>query len=71
MLLLNYFHKSHLYYGLPAFIVQTAAINRVYSSILYNIKVLLKIPIRTNNNKLRTALGISDIKIYFLKDFKN
>ena len=31
---------------------------------LFNIKVLLKLPIRTNNNKLRTALGIPDIKIY-------
>ena len=39
-------------------------INRVYRSILYNIKILLKLPKRTNNNKLRTALGISDIKIY-------
>ena len=38
--------------------------NRVYRSILYNIKVLLKLPIRTNNNKLRTALVIPDIKIY-------
>ena len=43
---------------------QTSDNNRVYRSILYNIKVLLKLPIRTNNNKLRTALGIPDIKIY-------
>ena len=43
------------------------AINRVYRSILYNIKILLKLPIRTNNNKLRTALGIPDIKIYLYK----
>ena len=70
MLLFNYFHKSHLYYRLPAFIGQTAVINRVYSSILYNIKVLLKLPIRTNNNKLRTALGIPDIKIYLFKRFQ-
>ena len=64
MLLFNYFQKSRLYYGLPAFIDQTSAINRVYRSILYNIKILLKLAIRTNNNKLRTALGIPDIKIY-------
>ena len=70
MLLFNYFHKSRLYYGLPAFIDQTAAINRVYRSILYNIKILLKLPIRTNNNKLRTALGIPDIKIYLYKRLK-
>jgi hypothetical protein len=67
MLLFNYFHKSRIYYGLPAFIDQTSAINRVYRSILYNIKMLLKLPIRTNNNKLRTALGIPDIKIYLYK----
>ena len=36
----------------------------VYRAILYNIKILLKLPKRTNNNKLRTALGIPDIKIY-------
>ena len=64
MLLFNYFHKSRLYYGLPAFIDQTSVINRVYRSILYNIKILLKLPLRTNNNKLRTALGIPDIRIY-------
>ena len=64
MLLFNYFHKSRLYYGLPAFIDQTSVINRVYRSILYNIKMLLKLPLRTNNNKLRTALGIPDIRIY-------
>ena len=64
MLLFNYFHKSRLYYGLPAFIDQTSAINKIYRSILYNVKILLKLPIRTNNNKLRIALGILDIKIY-------
>ena len=45
----------------------TSVINRVYRSILYNIKLLLKLPLRTNNNKLRTALGIPDIKIYLYK----
>ena len=63
MLLFNYFHKSRLYYGLPTFIEQTSAINRVYRSILYNIKMLLKLSLRTNN-KLRTALVIPNIKIY-------
>ena len=29
--------------------------------------MLLKLPIRTNNIKLRTALGIPDIKIYLFK----
>ena len=66
MLLFNYFHKSRLYYGLPSFIDQTSAINRVYRSILYNIKVLLKLPIRTNNNKLRTALGIQILKYIYI-----
>ena len=64
----------NLYYDLPTFIDQTSAINRVYRSILYNIKVLIKLPIRTNNNKIRNALGIPDIKIYLylrLQKFKN
>ena len=47
MLLFNYFHKSRLYYGLPTFIDQTAFINRVYRSILYNIKILLKLPLNS------------------------
>ena len=46
---------------------QTVVINSVYRSILYNIKILLKLLLRTNNNKLRTALGISNIKIYLYK----
>jgi hypothetical protein len=71
MLLFNYFHKSRLYYGLPAFIDQTSAINRVYRSILFNIKVLLKLPIRTNNNKLSTSFGYQILKYIYLKDFKN
>ena len=67
MLLFNYFHKSRLYYGLSAFIDQTSTINRVYRPILYKIKVLLKLTIRTNNNKLRTVLVIPDIKICLFK----
>ena len=49
IVLFNYFHKSLLYYGLPAFFDQISDINRVYRSILYNIKMLLKLPLRTNN----------------------
>ena len=64
MLLFIYYHKSRLYYVLHAFIDPTSAINGVYRSILYNIKMLLKLPLRTNNNNLRTALCIPDIKIY-------
>ena len=36
--------------------------------------IVLKLPIRTNNNKLRNALGIPDIKTYLylkLQKFKN
>jgi len=74
MLLFNYFHKSRWYYGLPAFIEQTSAIHKIYRSILYNIKILFKLPKRTNNNKLRTTLDIPDIKIYLysrLQKLKN
>ena len=64
MLLFNYFHKSRLYYRLPVFIDRISVINRVYRSILYNIKILLKLPLITNNNKRRTVLGIQYIRIY-------
>ena len=33
-IMINYFHKSRLYYGLLSFIDQTSAINRLYRSIL-------------------------------------
>ena len=68
MLLFNYFHKSCLYYGLPAFIDQTSAIHKIYRSILYNIKILLKLPKKTNNNKFRTALGVFIFKTSKIKN---
>ena len=70
MLLFNYFHKSRLYYGLPAFIDQASAINRVYRSILFNIKMLLKLPIRTNSERMKLALGIPDLCIFNFKIIK-
>jgi len=68
MLLFNYFHKSRLNYGLPAFIDQTSAINRVYRAILLFIKILLKLPKKTNNNKFRTALGVFIFKTSKIKN---
>ena len=42
----------------------SSAINKLYRSLLYNIKILQKLSIRINNDKLRTALVIQDINIY-------
>ena len=42
----------------------SSAINKLYRSLIYNTKILLKLSIRINNDKLRTALVIQDINIY-------
>ena len=46
MQILEYFHKSRLLYGLPAFIDQQSSIKRVDKIMTKNIKKLLKLPIR-------------------------
>ena len=51
MLILSYFHKSRLLYGLSVFIVEKSLIDRIDKVMITNIKKLLKLPIRTNNNK--------------------
>ena len=57
MLIYGYFHKSRLLYGLPAFIDRKSWINRIDKVMLTNIKKLLKLQIRTNNSRLKIALG--------------
>jgi len=52
MLIFGYFHKSRLLSGLPTFIEQKSWIDRIDK----NIKKLLKLLIRTNNNRLKIAL---------------
>ena len=66
MLIFGYFHKSRLLYGLPAFIDQESWINRIDKVMLTNIKKLLKLPIRTNNSKLKLALGLPDLNTYLV-----
>ena len=63
MLLFGYFHKSRLLYGLPAFIEQKSYINRIDKIMVKNIKKLLKLPNRTNNERLKISLGLSDLNI--------
>jgi len=64
MLIFGYFHKSRMLYGLPAFIDQKVWINRIDKILTNNIKKLLKLPIRTNTERLKLALGIPDLMIY-------
>ncbi len=66
MLIFGYFHKSRLLYGLPAFVDQESWIKRIDKVMLTNIKKLLKLPIRTNNSKLKLALGLPDLNTYLV-----
>ena len=61
MLIFGYFHKSRLLYGLPAFIEQKSYINRIDIIMVKNIKKLLKLPNRTNNERLKISLGLPDL----------
>jgi len=67
MLLFEYYHKSRFLYVLPAFIDQKSKINRIDNTMLSNIKKLLKLPIRTNNKKLKISLGLHDLNLYLTK----
>ena len=66
MLIFEYFHKSRLLYSLPAFIDQKSWINRIDKVMLTNIKKLLKLPIRTNNIRLKIVLGLPDLNSYLV-----
>ena len=66
MLIFEYFHKSRLLFSLPAFIDQKSLINRIDKVMLTNIKKLLKLPIRTNNIRLKIVLGIPDLNSYLV-----
>ena len=61
MLIFGYFHKSRLLYGLPALIDQQSKIKRIDNVMTTNIKKLLKLPIRTNTQRLKLALGLPDL----------
>ena len=64
MLIFGYFHKSRLLYGLPCFIDQKSWINRIDKIMVKNIKKLLKLPNRTNNERIKISLGLPDLNIY-------
>ena len=66
MQIFGYFHKSRLLYGLPAFVDQKSWINRVENIMVKNIKLLLRLPKRTNNVRLKIALGIPDLCVYLI-----
>jgi len=66
MQIFGYFHRSRLLYGLPAFVDQKSWINRVDKIMTKNIKKLLKLPIRTNNERMKLALGIPDLCTYLI-----
>jgi len=60
MQIFGYFHRSRLLYGLPAFVDQKSWI------MTKNIKKLLKLPIRTNSERMKLALGIPDLCTYLI-----
>ena len=64
MQIFRYFHKSRLLYDLPAFVDQKSWKGRLDKLIVRNIKKLLRLPIRTNNESLKIVLGIPDLYIY-------
>ena len=66
MQIFGYFHKSRLLYGLPAFVDQKSWINRVDKIMVKNIKLLLRLPKRTDNIRLKIALGIPDLCVYLI-----
>ena len=66
MQIFGYFHRSRLLYGLPAFVDQKSWINRVDLIMTKNIKKLLKLPIRTNSERMKLALGIPDLCTYLI-----
>ena len=66
MQIFGYFHKSRLLYGLPAFVDQKRWINRVDKIMIKNIKRLLRLPVKTNNERLKIALGIPDLHVYLI-----
>ena len=61
--LFNYYHSSRLLYGLAEFIDKKESIKKVEKVFIGNIKKLLKLPISTNTNRLRVALGIPKLEI--------
>ena len=61
---LEYFHKSRLLYGLPAFIAQKSWINRVDKIIIKNIKKLLRLPKRAYSVGIKISLGIPNLCVY-------
>ena len=67
MLIFGYFHKSRLLYGLPAFIDQKSKIERIDRVMTTNIKKLLKLPISTNTQRLKLALGLPDLNTYLVQ----
>ena len=66
MQIFGYFHRSRLLYGLPAFVDQKSWINSVDKIMTKNIKKLLKLPIRTNSERMKLSLGISDSCAYLI-----
>ena len=66
MLIFSYFHKSRLLYDQTKFIEQESLIKRIDKIILTNIKKLLKLPLRTNNNRLKKLQDLPDLNTYLV-----
>ena len=61
------FKKKRLLYGLPAFIDQKSKIKRIDNIMCTNIKRLLKLANRTNNERLKISLGLPDLFTFLVQ----
>ncbi|MFO0359348.1 MAG: RNA-directed DNA polymerase, partial [Flavobacteriales bacterium] len=69
----NYFHKSRLVYGICAFADLKTPIIKVQSHLMNQIKSLFRMPVSTNNKRIRVNLAINDmettLKLSLLKNY--
>ena len=63
---LAFFHKSRLLYELPTFVAQKSWISSAENIMEKNIKLLLRLTKRSDNIRLKIALGIPDLCIYLI-----
>jgi hypothetical protein len=64
MTLFEYYHKSRLLYGMNAFIDLLSPMKNLESCFMSALKNILKLPIRTNTDRLTITLGLPDLIVY-------
>ena len=64
--LFGYFQRSRLLYGMNCFVDLLSPIRTLESITLTNLKMILRLPVRTSNNRLKICLGLPDLKVYLV-----